>query len=476
MPVNRSQNVFLCLAAAIVAYQSVLPPVVSIANNGDFPKVIGQFGIWPRYDDWAFANATFDIQPDHRWSGGFFSTETALVPAALALNGLFSKDGNSFDVRCIGIIHGALFLLALWVFASLLSDRPPAVQAAVYALILVILCDVMYVGPLNSFYMDEAAYVFLLLTVATYLRVLRWRRGADLAFALVCALAMTAAKAQHAPLGGWFALLLLATRWMFSGWKRRGVAAAAYALMIVSALMLWKSAPPEYTLDAWYNVTFSGILPHSKHMDAAMKDLDLDSSYIRYIGKNAFRADSGMSSEEFRRSLARKLSPGKLARFYLTHPRDTYRTVRSALAKGAKQRFGVGNFDISAGFPRYTESKAFSAWSGFKRALFFERGGLYIASIAGAAAIFVLLLIAGRKMLPAGSLPAGFALLGMEFTELGATVADAADMDRHLMIFFALFDMMLIAVFYLIAAHVSAGRLSRTTGRNVPSVVEIAHR
>jgi len=159
-PVNRSQNVFLCLAAAIVAYQSLLPPVVSIANNGDFPKVIGQFGIWPRYDDWAFANATFDIQPDHRWSGGFFSTETALVPAALALNGLFSKDGNSFDVRCIGIIHGALFLLALWVFASLLSDRPPAVQAAVYALILVMLCDVMYVGPLNAFYMERGGVRF----------------------------------------------------------------------------------------------------------------------------------------------------------------------------------------------------------------------------------------------------------------------------------------------------------------------------
>jgi hypothetical protein len=149
--------------------------------------------------------------------------------------------------------------------------------------------------------------------------------------------------------------------------------------------------------------------------------------------------------------------------------------VRSALAKGAKQRFGVGNSDISAGFPRYTESKAFAAWSGFKRALFFERGGLYIASIAGAAAIFVLLLLAGRKMLPAGSLAAGFALLGMEFTELGATVADAADMDRHLMIFFALFDMMLIAVLPDRGSHQRRAAFANDWG-NVPSVVEIARR
>ena len=55
-------------------------------------------------------------------------------------------------------------------------------------------------------------------------------------------------------------------------------------------------------------------------------------------------------------------------------------------------------------------------------------------------------------------------------------MADAADMDRHLMIFFALFDMMLIAVCYLIAAHVSAGRLSRTTGRNISSAIGCAAR
>src|SRR5215471_6190564 len=116
LPVNRSQNVFLCLAAAIVAYQSILPPVVTIANNGDFAKVTGRFGVWPRHEGWNFANATFDLQPDRRWDSGFFSTENVLVRAALTVNTLFSKDPDSFDVRSIGMVHGALFLLALGLF------------------------------------------------------------------------------------------------------------------------------------------------------------------------------------------------------------------------------------------------------------------------------------------------------------------------------------------------------------------------
>jgi hypothetical protein len=458
---NRGQKIFLCLAAAIVAYQAILPPVVAVANNGDFGKVTGRFGIWPRHEGWNFASATLDIQPDRRWKSGFFSTENALARAALALNGLFSKDAGSFDLRWIGIVHGALWLLALWLFTPLLSGRPPKVQAAVYALLLSMLCDVMYVGLLNSFYMDEAAHIFLLLAVAAYLRVLCRRRGGDLVFAVICALALTTSKGQHAPLGVWFALLLLATRPMFPGWKRRVLDAAAFALILVAALMLWKSAPPDYTLYSYYNVTFLEILPDSKNLAGTMKDLDLDPSYVRCIGKNAFDPASGMSSEEFRRSLARKLSLGKLGRFYLKHPSDAYRTMRNGLALGGRQRFGAGNFDMSAGFPPYTESNAFSLWSGFKCATFFGRGGLYMACIAGLAAIFLSLLIAGRSMLPAGSVLAGFALLGMELTELGATLADAAEMDRHLLVSFAIFDIMLIAVFYLVTAHVGARRLSR---------------
>jgi hypothetical protein len=54
-----------------------------------------------------------DIQPDRLWSSGSFSTENAPFGAGLALNGPFSKYSNSFDLRSIGIIHGALLLPAL---------------------------------------------------------------------------------------------------------------------------------------------------------------------------------------------------------------------------------------------------------------------------------------------------------------------------------------------------------------------------
>ena len=38
---------FLAVAAAIVAYQTMMPPVVGLANQSDFQRVIGKFGYGP---------------------------------------------------------------------------------------------------------------------------------------------------------------------------------------------------------------------------------------------------------------------------------------------------------------------------------------------------------------------------------------------------------------------------------------------
>jgi hypothetical protein len=442
-------RVFLALAALILSYQLFIPPAAAIADNGDFGKVIGRFGLVARGNSsYAFAGLTYDRDPSRTYSSGFFSSETLLVCPALALNGLLSKDG-SFDVRCIGAVHAALFLAALALFAPLLADVRPRLQAAIYALVLIIFCDAMYVCPLNSFYMDEAAYVFLLLSAVAWLRVMRWHRRVDTVLLGVFLALLVTAKSQHAPLAAWFAVLLFVARRRL--WPRHPmrVAAAAGILASGSVLMLAKGAPPGYPLYGYYNVTFLEILPHSKNLPATMRDLGLDASYLPYIGKIAFERDSGMNSEEFRRQFARKISFSSLARFYLTHPRDAWRTLRNQLGAAGRQRFPVGSFDASAGFPPYTESHAFAQWSDFKRALFFHQGRRFFFTILAVAAGFAFALFRQRKTFPPGSLAAGAVLLGMAFSELGASLADAADVERHHMMFFTLTDILFIAALYL---------------------------
>jgi hypothetical protein len=451
------RKVFVGAAAAILCYQLILPPVVGLSDNGDFVKVIGRFDLHGKvYRPSEFIDTVYQFDPEHRWVGAFYSTEILLTLPALLLNALLSKDG-AFDLRLIGFVHGALFLAALWLFAPLLASARRAVRICMYILVLLMYCDVMYVSGLNSFYMDEAAYLFLLLTAVLYLRVFRWHHRRDAILLLLCALLLVTAKTQHAVLGFFIAALLFATRGALWPSRRSVFAVGATSIVLASLLMLWKGAPRDYVSYSLYNATFTQILPHSDNVERAFKGLGLDDSYRPLIGKNAYWPGSRMDDPAFRREFGRRISALKLAMFYAVHPADTYEALRDSLDEAGRQRL-FGNFDLTAGYEPFTESKAFAYWSNFKQRLFFHHGSRFLFVFVGVSAIFAALLWMRRKDLSAAVLAAGFTLIAMAFTELAiSSLFDAMDIVRHHLIFFALFDMMVIASVYL-AISASGGR------------------
>jgi hypothetical protein len=214
--------------------------------------------------------------------------------------------------------------------------------------------------------------------------------------------------------------------------------------------MLWKAQPADYASYPLYNVTFEEILPHSKNVAGDLAELGLDESYRRYIGLNAYRPNSGMDDEAFRRSFMQRLSFGRLAAFYLRRPATAYRTMRHALSEAGQQQ-ASGNFDISAGYPPLTESRAFALWSNVKRHFFFQHGPVFLFTFLAFAALFGLLLGLDRKRLPPAAWLGGLCLSGAAFMELGTTtLCDSMDITRHSTIFFVLFDMIALACAYLI--------------------------
>src|SRR5271155_3639173 len=113
MKSDRIDRIVLLSAAAILFWQLFVPPVVGLANNGDFHKVIGGFSLAaPIEDEYKFAPTVYTFDPSHYFVTVFYSTEGLLVAAASGLNTLASKTGT-FDLRWIGLVHGALYLAAL---------------------------------------------------------------------------------------------------------------------------------------------------------------------------------------------------------------------------------------------------------------------------------------------------------------------------------------------------------------------------
>ena len=437
LTLGRNGRIALLIAGSIVCYQIILPPPIGMADNGDFAKIIGRFSLGAEVqnpdDRWyRYMHLRYTFSPVYHWDSGFHSSETLLLRAALVINQVISKDG-AFDIRCMGVVHAALFLLAFGLALPLLDGGPLILRILLVALAIFIFCDVMYAAYYNSFAMDSAAYLFLLLTVVYGARALRGdpQHPRDAWFAVIFCLLFLVAKSQHALFG-----LPLAA---FAVWKRKSLwsqrarvfsIAAAGVIVLTAAFGLSQTTPPGYTAVPLFNVIFWGILPESQHPKADLAQLGLDDSYLRHSGMTAYSPQSPMDSPPFAREFQNRTSYERLGLFYARHPRIALHFLRRGLEQGAQQRPYAGTFDLSAGYRPFFASSAFSMWSAAKERCFHEHPWAYLLGFAG-----IVGYIASR------SLASGMALGTMGLTALGiGALCDAIDFTRHLFIFNAIWD------------------------------------
>ena len=72
----------------MLSYQIFLPPVVGSANNADFGKIAGSFGLGAPQEGnniERFAYLVYVFDPQFHWHPGFRSSESLLLMVSLAL-------------------------------------------------------------------------------------------------------------------------------------------------------------------------------------------------------------------------------------------------------------------------------------------------------------------------------------------------------------------------------------------------------
>jgi hypothetical protein len=433
---KRADRAAFLVIAAIVVYQSMIPPVVALGNNGDFGKISGHFSFgYPPALEYRYAPLKFHYDPRYEYHAEFRSTENLLAIAAVGLSAVLSKTGD-FDIRCLGAIHAALLLLAVWLLLPVLAQFfSMRVRVAILAMIAVVLCDVMYVSVFNSFYMDASALAFIPLTVVFFLRSVLWRRKMDLIGLAVSSMLVAGAKPQHAILALPLVLLLIAYRKRLS-W----VVWPATACVIAAASWTTLAVPPDYRSDQWYDVIFLGLLPHSPAPAQDLAELGLDPAYVSYSRTSAYYSTGGFAHPEFRSNFQLRINAGRLLRFYARHPVRAFQLLIRSFADAGQTRPDAGNFDPGEGFPPSMRSQAFAQWSGFRQTLFANHGLRYFEITL---AIQALLLLRARREWRLAVLCLTIAVL------LDAAVsglADAAEAPRHFTVFCQLQDISLLAL------------------------------
>ncbi|MBB6674883.1 hypothetical protein H7C19_29815 [Cohnella nanjingensis] len=470
----------VAIGAVLLIYLLMVPPVLGVADNGDFNRVMGASGIaytdpHESYADRYFGYAHREYGYGNFTSGGYVSTHVLLVALAGGIGRIL--DPHVFDIRVLGACYVVLTLAA---FALLVRHAPSArgrtatglVAAFLAAMLIMTFGDVGYTAYFQSFFGEPFALVGMLLAVASALALSRTPRPSAWLYALFIAasIAVATSKIQNAPLGFAFALLawrMLALR-ADRFWHRR-VLAGTGVLLLASVLMI-AVAPNELKHINLYQSIFFGVLKDSPNVQKDMRELGVPEKYAGLAGTNYFQKDTVIPQSDpvLREEVLEKLGHRDIALFYLKHPRRFIGKLEKGAAHGALVRpYYLGNYDQREGRPRGELSYAFSSWSEWKRNHMPHTLGWFAACYAVYLAGLALWWTRARTRAArlAAETLAIVAISGL-FALMVPLVGDGeADIGKHLFMFNVCFDMMVVSALTGVVYGAAHGVASRWTTR-----------
>lgn len=320
----RTEVAVLLLFVLVLCVQAFYPRPLGLANNGDFPKVLGRIRIWPKIpnEEFKFLRTDYRIDPAYSWNSHIPSVEVWCAKAAKRLSALIIGTSH-FDLRYLGTIHGLILTLAIWVM--LLSSREiNGYRFAAFAVpVIFVYADVAYVEFLNTAYMDAGSiYLLLLLFGIALLVCLRpcesdWKK--PLLFGC-CAALFLGTKMQHQPCI--LPLIIFSLVLLVRSRHRKVIAswAAAILLMIGSTLIMRAEMPQDYQAESLFSLVFLKLVPLSPHPAAALSELRRPPTDLAYVGMNAWSTGSPLPNSAYRDKFWHDVNTQTVLRYYLHHP------------------------------------------------------------------------------------------------------------------------------------------------------------
>ncbi|HTR03838.1 MAG TPA: hypothetical protein VMN82_11630 [Thermoanaerobaculia bacterium] len=453
-------------AALLLALQLLVAPVVGLADNGDYLRVMGPAGFdhttdVPAERYLSFLRTTYRFLPVGWTGNGYLTSESGLALVARYASPALWR-GGLFDLRALSAIHAALLLLALVGILRAARGLPWPAQAVAAVLLVFFFTDVGYVAPLNSFYSQVASLLALLLLAAVALAAARRGRldGALLAAYFLLAAAFIGSKPQEAAQG--LVLALLCWRLAGGASRRAWRQPAAWLAAALVAFSAWygRSTPDTLRAAALYQVVFYEILPHSPDPAGDAAALGLDPAWLRYSGTDAFQPGTPVLDDAFRTRFLRDSGYGRVALLYARHPRRLAERLHRIAPKVWSLRPSYGNLEKSDAHPALTLTDRYSVWSRWRLRLFRPAawgwlGALLLGNAAWAAMTW-------RRATPCGRLAREtlLAAVAMTATAYGVCVLTNAppDFSRVFYVAEALCDLILVAdATWLVAALTARG-------------------
>ena len=450
--------ILIAVAAAILTYQLFIPPIVGLADQGDFARIIGTFGYAPadRSATIAFVAEKYIPDPAARkpeWEQP--SSEYLFAACAILLNKIVSPDSR-LDIAVIGAVHVLAFLAA---FARLLLvTKQYRASPILWIIGLVALTDVGYAAYWNSFYAEPASCIFFLLLAAESIAICNSGQVSPRQIALwtLWAILFVMAKAQNAPLGILLTLFSVRLCW----WTKYRATVLCSVLIGTATLVNILTIPARVQWAGAYNDMFLAILPESRIPSADLHAFGLEPALAKYSGTGAWSPGSAFHELVESGVIGNQITHRAIARFYLQHPARIWRHARTLLPIAFSLRpEWCGNFERTAGRPPGARSTAFTLWSGFHEHVLRRIGKLLLILLCLSPAIAAIAWVRVPEQRRSIELLALLSICCLT-AFLVAALGDAWDNVKHLFLFNLMLDTIVI---------IGVGFIISSTSKDSPS-------
>lgn len=450
MKPTRLEVAVLAIIAAITIYRNLVPPLIGLADSGDFGRLLPQAGlahISQQYDDryFLYFNSRYRVLAERTPQDPYITSTLLPVRVARWLS-IRAGQYNFFDIRVLAALQALIFLFGIWLVLVGARSLPAGLRITLSLLLVLIFTSAGYLAYFNSFYSEPTALCFLLVTVGLAL-ILITRHSSSIflltGYYLAAGMVVTA-KPQYAPLAPLLGVFgIYSTRGTTAA--RRWTSVALAVALCGGAFWYYRQTPRHLRIEVAYIGIFTDMLPHSPNPQEDLAKLGLNPAFAAFSGTTPYQLDSPLNVPEVRSEFVSRIRPYTLPLFYVSHPARLLQLCRRSAARAfTNQVPRLGYYEASTGMPPRAHPP--QTWDSFRQLfrgsilvviLFFTTGLLAVAlwmktnseALKGVCALYLL-----------------FVLTGVVEFFVPVLSQGEPDLEKHLWMFNLSFDICLILV------------------------------
>ncbi|WP_411168562.1 hypothetical protein ACH36K_15810 [Clostridium sp. MB05] len=355
-----------------------LSPVIGMADNGDYYRIISQNDLYHLSKDnedifFGYFNKNYGIYKyNNEAEITLISTQSQFIKLALFIDKLVTKD-YIFDIRILALIYVIIQATAIYLMTKVLVEEVGnnIYKFIIVGLITIIFSDTAYIAYYNSFYGEAVNICCFLYSASLLLYMCKFNKFnvVNLVLFGLSTFLFFGSKQQLAPIGLLGIIMLVRIYFFKKDIKIRTVSILIMAVFLISSIYFYKSIQGDFDYINRYHAMTRGVLLNEPNPEEILEEFGIYNQYSLLQNEIFFEKIPMINpdDEKLKNEFYSKYSVFTILTYYIKNPKKLTKMTDLAFENSYSIRPKVmGNYEKIEGKPFGKQSNLFVLWSSFK--------------------------------------------------------------------------------------------------------------